>query len=116
MPAPAEFDPVPVEARERGRRFAPRDATPGGEESGRPGLTPAARTMNELRANDESFFDFALRLSKVHQSYFRELYPPNESRLQEFQHEAEESLVAQSRIEAADRLTFDQYLQHYFST
>ena len=80
------------------------------------GLTPAARTMNELRANDESFFDFALRMSKVHQSYFRELYPPNESRQQEFQHEAEESLVAQSRIEAADRLTFDQYLEQYFST
>ena len=55
-------------------------------------------------------------MSKVHQSYFRELYPPNESRQQEFRHEAEESLVAQSRIEAADRLSFDQYLQQYFST
>ena len=51
------------------------------------GLTPARRT-NELRANDESFFDFALRMSKVHQSYFRELYPPNPARLAELREEA----------------------------
>jgi glutamate--cysteine ligase len=79
-------------------------------------LTPAARTLEELQANEESFFDFALRMSKVHRSYFRELYSPNESREAEFQHEAEESLVAQSRIEAADRISFDQYLDKYFSS
>ena len=81
-----------------------------------PGLTPAARTLEELRTNEESFFDFALRMSKVHQSYFRELFCPNESRQDEFQHEAEESLVEQSRIEAADRISFDEYLERYFAS
>jgi glutamate--cysteine ligase len=79
-------------------------------------LTPAARTMDELRTNQESFFDFALRMSKVHQSYFRELYCPSEARQEEFQHEAQESLVKQERIEASDRLSFDEYLEHYFSS
>jgi glutamate--cysteine ligase len=78
-------------------------------------LTPAARTMDELRTNDESFFDFALRMSKMHKSYFRELFSPNEARQEEFRHEAQESIVSQARIEAADRLSFDEYLQQYFS-
>jgi glutamate--cysteine ligase len=55
-------------------------------------------------------------MSKVHQSYFRELYCPSEARQEEFKHEAEESLVKQERIEASDRLSFDEYLEHYFSS
>jgi glutamate--cysteine ligase len=78
-------------------------------------LTPAARTMQELHLHGESFFDFALRMSKVHRSYFRELFPPNEARQGEFQKEAEESIEQQRRIEASDRLSFDDYLEQYFS-
>jgi glutamate--cysteine ligase len=85
------------------------------EKVGHVSLTPAARTMEELRLNGESFFDFALRMSKVHRSYFRELFPPNEARQQEFQNEAEESIDKQARIEASDRLSFDDYLQQYFT-
>ena len=63
-------------------------------------LTPAARTLLEMRTNEESFFDFALRMSQLHKSYFLELYSPNESRQHEFAAEADESLQAQARIEA----------------
>jgi glutamate--cysteine ligase len=77
-------------------------------------LTPSARMMAELTAG-ESFFDLALRMSATHKAYFLDLYPPNEERLREFSQEAEDSLAAQRRIEAADRGTFAEYLARYFA-
>jgi glutamate--cysteine ligase len=77
-------------------------------------LTPSARLMMELTAG-ESFFDLALRMSAAHKAYFLELYPPNEERLREFAQEAQESLVAQRRIETTDTGTFEQYLARYFA-
>ena len=78
-------------------------------------LTPAARTLHEMRTNEESFFNFALRMSKVHQSYFKDLLSPNSSRQEEFAAEAAESIEQQARIEASDTLSFDEYLARYFS-
>ena len=78
-------------------------------------LTPAARSLHEMRANEESFFDFALRMSKLHQSYFKDLLSPNSSRQQEFAAAAAESLEQQARIEASDDVSFDEYLARYFS-
>jgi len=78
-------------------------------------LTPAARTLEEMRANEESFFSFALRMSKLHKSYFLELFSPNESRQEDFAAEAAESLQAQARLEAGDKLSFDEYLAKYFA-
>jgi glutamate--cysteine ligase len=78
-------------------------------------LTPAARTMAEMRANEESFFNLALRMSRLHKSYFLELYSPNESRQDEFAAEAQQSLEAQARIEAVQEMPFDAYLQKYFA-
>ena len=77
-------------------------------------LTPSARLMTDLNAG-ESFFDLALRMSAAHKAYFLDLYPPNEERLAEFGHEAEESLAAQRRIEASDTGTFADYLRQYFA-
>ena len=81
-----------------------------------PGLTPAARLLTELSRDDESFFDLGLRMSQLHRSYFLELYSPNESRQLEFTQEAEASLAEQARLEAADRLSFDEYLARYFAS
>jgi len=78
-------------------------------------LTPAARSLHEMRTNEESFFNFALRMSKVHQSYFKDLLSPNSSRQQEFAAEAAGSIEQQARIEASDELSFDEYLARYFS-
>jgi glutamate--cysteine ligase len=77
-------------------------------------LTPSARLMQELTSTDESFFDLALRMSKTHKDYFLDLYPPNEERLAEFATQAQESLQRQAAIEAADKGTFEQYLERYF--
>jgi glutamate--cysteine ligase len=79
-----------------------------------PTLTPSARSLEELKTSGESFADFALRMSRLHKSYFLELHPPNEQRLAEFASEAEASLQKQAEIEASDRMTFDQFLANYF--
>jgi glutamate--cysteine ligase len=78
-------------------------------------LTPSARSLIEMRNNEESFFRFALRMSRQHQAWFLGLHEPNERRLQEFRDEADASLEEQARIEAADTLSFDEYLQQYFA-
>jgi glutamate--cysteine ligase len=80
-----------------------------------PTLTPSARSLEEMRTSGETFAQFAMRMSQVHKAYFLDLYPPNEQRLSEFAAEAQESLERQAAIEAADSVTFDQYLANYFS-
>ena len=77
--------------------------------------TPSARLLAELASTGESFAQLALRMSKLHKDYFREMYPPNEARLAEFAVEARESLERQAATEAADQGTFEDYLAHYFA-
>ncbi|HEY0800244.1 MAG TPA: glutamate--cysteine ligase [Steroidobacteraceae bacterium] len=77
--------------------------------------TPSARLLAEMRQTGETFFQLALRMSKLHKDYFLGLYPPNESRLGEFAAEARESREAQRSIEAADDTDFDTYLAHYLA-
>jgi glutamate--cysteine ligase len=76
-------------------------------------LTPSARMLAELESTGESFFDLALRMSRAHKDYFLALYPPNVDRLQEFRHQADESLLAQAKIESSDKISFEQYLDGY---
>ena len=77
--------------------------------------TPSARLLAEMRQTGETFFQLALRMSRLHKDYFLGLYPPNESRLREFAAEAQESREAQRNIEAADDTDFDTYLAHYLA-
>ena len=76
-------------------------------------LTPSARMLAELEMTGESFFDLGLRMSRLHKEYFLALYPPNVERQAEFRAAADESLKAQAFIEAADRISFEQYLAEY---
>ena len=76
-------------------------------------LTPSARMLAELESTQESFFDLALRMSRLHKEYFLALYPPNVERQAEYRAEAEESLRVQASIESADRVSFAQYLADY---
>jgi glutamate--cysteine ligase len=75
--------------------------------------TPSARMLRELESTGESFFDLALRMSRLHKEYFLALYQPNVQRQAEFAAAAEESLRAQAAIEAADGMSFEQYLSEY---
>jgi glutamate--cysteine ligase len=76
-------------------------------------LTPSARMLAELESTGESFFELGLRMSRLHKEYFLALYPPNVERQAEFRAAADESFVAQKAIEAADRMSFEQYLAEY---
>ncbi len=82
---------------------------------GEPGKTPSARILEELERTGESFLAFALRTSRTHKSYFRELQPVDEARLAQFEQEAALSLKKQREIEEADKISFEQYLARYFS-
>jgi glutamate--cysteine ligase len=77
--------------------------------------TPSARMLAEMRQTGETFFELARRMSRLHKDYFLGLYPPNERRLAEFAAAADESHQAQARIEASDRLPFDEYLARYLA-
>jgi glutamate--cysteine ligase len=79
-----------------------------------PELTPSARMLNEMRDRGEGFYDFAERLSRTHQHFFKNL-PMSESRERYFSELAVKSLEDQRAWEAADEISFAQYLERYFS-
>ncbi len=77
-------------------------------------LTPSARMLNEMRETNETFYRFAERMSLKHNQYFTKLNL-SEERSQFFDTAAKESIEQQLKIESADELDFDAFLQAYFS-
>lgn len=79
-----------------------------------PDIAPSARMLEEMRNNDESFFDFAKRKSQEHRDFFlqRTLQPDLE---QSFRQLAEDSLNQQQALEKAEQPDFDSFLQAYFA-
>ena len=79
-----------------------------------PGMIPSSRVLNELTGRKESFFDFAMRKSIEHQAQFQSR-PLSGPALEEFQSLVTRSLADQEAIEAADKVSFGEYLQQYFA-
>ncbi|MGH8507911.1 MAG: glutamate--cysteine ligase [Gammaproteobacteria bacterium] len=79
-----------------------------------PGVLPSARMLAEMRQKRESFLGFSLRLSNLHAEYFKQLSLPGD-RSNALVEAARQSLLKQREMEAADRISFDKYLQRYFS-
>lgn len=79
-----------------------------------PERTPSARMLAEMRSSGENFFRCAKRLSEQHRRYF-EAPPLAEDRVRFFAALAERSLQEQAALEAADALTFDDFLKAYFT-
>ncbi|SDZ85888.1 glutamate-cysteine ligase [Thiothrix caldifontis] len=79
-----------------------------------PNITPSARMLEEMLANQESFFEFARRKSLEHRDYFlkRELAP---SLTQELQQLAATSLIRQQALENDEKMDFDSFLNAYLS-
>jgi len=80
-----------------------------------PELTPSARVLEELRIDNCSFFEFALKASESHRDYFKRITALTEARRTELTNEAIESLQRQRDIEAADDIGIDEYLARYFA-
>jgi glutamate--cysteine ligase len=76
--------------------------------------TPSARMLAEMRASSENFFRCARRLSERHRAYFQSR-PLGEERMRFFTTAAEQSLREQREIEAADVMSFDEFLNGYFA-
>jgi hypothetical protein len=70
----------------------------------------------ELRTSGETFYEMALRVSRLHKDYFLELHAPN-ARMAEFSAEASESLRKQAAIEIAQTgESIESYLKRFFAT
>jgi glutamate--cysteine ligase len=79
-----------------------------------PGRTCSARVLKEMEENEEGYFHFAQRMSLQHQRYFLGL-EEDATRFAEFEKDVERSLADQQAIEAADTLSFDDFLAWYFA-
>jgi glutamate--cysteine ligase len=77
-------------------------------------LTPSACMLEEMRERGEGFFHFAQRMSKQHHQFFmQQRYSHEDQNLLEY--EATDSWRRQREIEAADKVSFDEFLKNYFA-
>jgi glutamate--cysteine ligase len=79
-----------------------------------PDCTPSARMLAEMRSSGESFYPFALRMSRQHQQFFQREKLSLQMH-QKFVKAAEESWRRQLEIEAKETEPFESYLQRYFA-
>jgi len=80
-----------------------------------PDATPSARVLEELRETGAGFYHFAMERALGHKDYFLDLEPLSGDRLAIYADEAKSSIARQQSIEAADEISFDEYLEQYFS-
>ena len=79
-----------------------------------PERTPSARLVAAMRAHGENFFRYAQRLSEQHRHHFK-ARPLARETVQTFTEMAKRSLQEQAEIEAADVISFDEFLTQYFA-
>jgi len=79
-----------------------------------PELTPSARILREMRETNLPFFRLEMEYSKRWAEHFRQSKPDADA-LERLRLETQRSLQAQSDIENADSITFEQYLQNFYA-
>lgn len=79
-----------------------------------PALTPSAQILACMSQNSQEFGCFAGKTSALHKHYFL-TQPIDFETQQHFAQMAEKSLQKQADIEAADTLSFDDFLTRYFA-
>ncbi len=77
-------------------------------------LTPAAQLLAEMTANNETYYRLAMRKAQEHRDYFRSKVLTAEA-LEQYRCLAVESQLKQKQMEAADSLSFDDFLAEYYS-
>ena len=80
-----------------------------------PEATPSARIIQDMRENGVGFYHFAMERAKGHKDYFESLTALDGERLRVYTEEAEASIAKQAEIEQADDISFDEYLEQYYS-
>jgi glutamate--cysteine ligase len=76
--------------------------------------TPSARILAEMHESGDSFFEYAFAIARGHRDYFAAITPMSPERHGEFLTEARQSVERQQQVEAADEISFDQYLANYY--
>lgn len=79
-----------------------------------PDATPSAQILNQITNNQTSFYHFAMDRALEHESYFKSK-PLDDTTRKQFQLWAKESHEQQERLEAADFISFEKYLENYFA-
>lgn len=79
-----------------------------------PALTPSARVLADLRANNQSFFRHTLELAEAHRTYFAARALGDERRAW-FEQLAQTSIQAQAEQEAEAQQAFADYLASYYA-
>lgn len=79
-----------------------------------PDQTPSGKVLMTMRANHESFFDFAMRMAEEHRAYFA-ARPLSEPQRRLFEDWAKQSHLQQQALEASDTMPFEEYLRRYLS-
>lgn len=79
-----------------------------------PSLTPSARVLHDMQVNQQSFYAHSLALAEQHRVYFstRELDETMKVAFVEMSHK---SLQEQFILENTKSLSFDQYLENYYT-
>ncbi|MEM7195418.1 MAG: glutamate--cysteine ligase [Pseudomonadota bacterium] len=78
-----------------------------------PETTPSARIMQSMRSNEWSFYEFAMDAAERHAEHFNSL-PMDAHLKQAMDQQANQSIEDQKNVEAADNLSFDDFLADYF--
>ena len=79
-----------------------------------PEATPSARVLAAMRSGGGSHLEYVREISRRHCEALRTEALPDAERLR-FEREAAASIAAQTALEAADAVTFEQYLAGYFA-
>ena len=79
-----------------------------------PELTPSARILREMREQDLPFFRLAMGYSKRWAEHYRTRVLPQAEKAR-FEEESKRSLRAQREIESSDDISFERYLDNFFS-
>ncbi|WP_339899696.1 glutamate--cysteine ligase [uncultured Gilvimarinus sp.] len=77
-------------------------------------ITPAAQVLKDLAEHRQTYYAHTLKLAEQHRDYFaaRPLDAKQQGRFAEL---AEQSKRQQTEVEAADRISFDEYLANYYA-
>ncbi len=80
-----------------------------------PDLAPSARLLAELDESGRTFLEFAMTTGREFAAYFQAMDPALNAHWSSFVDESRDSLERQAAIEAADTLSFDQYVANYYA-
>ena len=77
-------------------------------------LTPAAILLDDMRANNETFYAMSMRKALEHKRFFDSKEPSKET-IAKYTALAEKSFSDQASIEDKDDLSFDDFLADYYN-